>query len=88
MSEVSAKRRAGTMDPIALMDMEEPEYPAPQQELIVFTNTGNTYYFANVTDLKPTTNGFKFKYTGVASGKVRTATFDNTATSGYTLSDM
>ena len=58
------------------------------KELVVFTNTGNNYYFENVENLKPTTNGFKFDYTGMATGKKRTATFDNTSTAGYTLADM
>ena len=37
-------------------------------EIIVFTNTGKTYNFKNVTNLIPTTQGFEFDYTGVATG--------------------
>ncbi|WP_125606740.1 hypothetical protein [Lapidilactobacillus bayanensis] len=54
-------------------------------ELIVFTNNGQTYYFNNVEDFKPTTTGFSFSYVGKATGVKRSATFNNTSTSGYAL---
>lgn len=54
-------------------------------ELIVFTNNGQTYYFNEVTDFRPTTTGFSFTYTGKATGVTRKAVFNNTSTSGYAL---
>lgn len=54
-------------------------------ELIVFTNNGQTYYFNNVQDFKPTTTGFSFTYEGKATGVTRQATFNNTSTAGYAL---
>lgn len=56
-------------------------------ELIVFTNNGQTYFFKNVTDFKPTTTGFSFSYTGVATGVTRKAMFNNTCTAGYALAE-
>ncbi|MFD1466480.1 hypothetical protein ACFQ4L_10445 [Lapidilactobacillus mulanensis] len=54
-------------------------------ELIVFTNNGQTYYFNNVEDFKPTTTGFSFSYVGKATGVKRSAMFNNTSTVGYAL---
>ena len=54
-------------------------------ELIVFTNTGQTYHFNGVVDFYPTTTGFKFTYTGVATGVTRQAVFNNTSVAGYAL---
>ncbi|QHJ80914.1 MAG: hypothetical protein [Caudoviricetes sp.] len=51
--------------------------------LIVFTNNGQTYTFHQVTNFLPTTTGFKFDYTGVATGVTRTAVFNNTSVAGY-----
>lgn len=56
------------------------------QECIVFTNSGHTYHFKNVTDFVPTTTGFSFTYTGVATGVIREAVFDYTSVAGYALS--
>ncbi|MEG0239497.1 MAG: hypothetical protein RR643_05035 [Anaerorhabdus sp.] len=61
------------------------ELVEPGKELIVFSNNGQTYVFQNVTGFKPTTTGFSFSYTGVATGITRKATFNNTSTSGYAL---
>lgn len=55
-------------------------------ELIVYTNTGKTYLFTNVEDFEPTTQGFKFKYKGIATGKTRQAEFNYTSVAGYTTS--
>jgi len=57
-------------------------------ELIVFTNNGQTYYFNNVTDFRPTTTGFSFNYTGKATGVKRSAVFNNTSTAGYALAPI
>ena len=54
-------------------------------ELIVFTNNGQTYFFSDVTDFKPTTTGFSFSYTGKATGITRKAVSNNTCTSGYAI---
>ena len=56
-------------------------------ELIVFTNNGQTYHFYEVTDFKPTTTGFSFAYTLIATGVTRKATFNNTSTAGYALAE-
>lgn len=56
------------------------------QECIVFTNSGHTYHFKNVTDFVPTTTGFSFTYTGVATGVTRKANFEYTSVAGYALS--
>lgn len=58
------------------------------KELIVFTNNGQTYHFKNVANFRPTTTGFSFGYTGMATGVTRQATFNNTSTAGYALADM
>lgn len=55
------------------------------QECIVFTNSGQTYHFKNVTDFAPTTTGFSFTYMGVATGVTRKAVFDYTSVVGYAL---
>ena len=54
-------------------------------ELIVYTNNGQTYFFKNVTNFKPTTTGISFTYTGIATGVTRDAQFNNTSTAGYAL---
>ena len=54
-------------------------------ELIVFTNMGRTYLFKNIENFEPTTQGFKFEYTGVATGETRKAEFNNTSVAGYAL---
>ena len=54
-------------------------------ELIVFTNNGQTYHFNGVGDFYPTTTGFKFTYTGVATGVTRHAVFNYTSVAGYAL---
>lgn len=57
-------------------------------EIIVFTNTGITYSFSGVTDFVPTTQGFKFNYTGKATGVTRKAEFNYKSVSGYALNDI
>lgn len=54
-------------------------------EIIVFTNSGNTYSFKNVENLTPTTHGFEFDYTGVATGVKRKCGFNYTSVAGYAL---
>ncbi len=54
-------------------------------ELIVFTNNGQTYFFDNVKNFRPTTTGFSLSYTGKATGVTREAVFNNTSTAGYAL---
>lgn len=54
-------------------------------ELIVFTNNGQTYFFNNVSDFKPTTTGFSFNYVGKATAVKRSSMFNNTSTAGYAL---
>ena len=54
-------------------------------EIIVFTNTGKTYNFKNVTNLIPTTQGFEFDYTGVATGVTRHTVFNYTSVAGYAI---
>lgn len=54
-------------------------------EIIVFTNTGKTYSFKNVDHLIPTTQGFQFEYTGVATGVTRRAEFNYTSVAGYAI---
>ncbi|MCK8606157.1 hypothetical protein LNP18_08580 [Leuconostoc citreum] len=57
------------------------------KELIVFTNHGQTYHFNNVTNFRPTTTGFSFKYHGKATGVDRDAMFNNTSAAGYAIAD-
>lgn len=57
------------------------------QELIVFTNNGQTYFFSGVQNFRPTTTGFSFTYTGKASGVTRKAVFNNTSAAGFALAD-
>lgn len=57
-------------------------------EVIVFTIMGITYHFKNVSEFTPTTNGFKFKYTGIATGVTRTIEFNNLSTVGYSINEM
>ena len=59
-----------------------------KMELIVFTNNGQTYHFNGVTDFKPTTTGFSFKYFGKATQVERFAVFNNTSTAGYALREV
>ena len=54
-------------------------------EIIVFTNTGRTYNFKNVTNLIPTTQGFEFDYTGIATGVTRHTVFNYTSVAGYAI---
>ena len=54
-------------------------------EIIVFTNTGKTYNFKNVTNLIPTTQGFEFDYTGIATGVTRHTVFNYTSVAGYAI---
>ena len=56
-------------------------------ELTVFTNNGQSLFFKNVSEFKYTSTGFSFKYVGVSTGVARTATFNNTSTAGYALTD-
>lgn len=53
--------------------------------LIIYTNTGNTYFFGNVTGFTKTATGFEFDYTGKASGKVSRAVFNSVSTAGYAM---
>ena len=55
-------------------------------EIIVFTSSGKTYNFKNIENLTPTTQGFEFDYTGVATGVKRHASFNYTSVAGYALS--
>lgn len=59
-----------------------------EKELIVYTVSGNTYVFKHVTNVLPTTTGFSFSYTGVATGITRQANFDYKSTAGYSVTDM
>ena len=54
-------------------------------EIIVFTISGKTYNFKNVENLTPTTQGFEFDYTGMATGVKRHASFNYTSVAGYAL---
>lgn len=56
------------------------------KEIIVFTISGKTYNFKNVTNFLPTTQGFKFDYTGIATGITRTCDFNYCSVAGYALS--
>lgn len=53
--------------------------------IIVYTNTGQTYLFQEIEDFSVTTTGFKFSYLGKATGIRSTAVFNNTSTSGYAM---
>lgn len=53
------------------------------REIVVFTNTGQTYFFSGVTGFKVTKTGFCFDYKGKLTGIERHAVFNNTSTSGY-----
>ena len=57
--------------------------PKMSKELIVFTNNGKTFSFSGVENFQHTTQGFKFDYQGISSGKKRTAEFNYTSVSGY-----
>lgn len=54
-------------------------------EIIVFTISGKTYNFKNVENLTPTTQGFEFDYTGMATGVKRHAAFNYTSVAGYAI---
>lgn len=56
-----------------------------QLEIIVFTSSGKTYNFKNVENLTPTTQGFEFDYTGMATGVQRHASFNYTSVAGYAI---
>ena len=58
-----------------------------EQELIVFTNNGQTYIFHNISNFRPTTTGFSFTYMGKATGVAREAMFNNTSTAGYAIAN-
>jgi len=57
------------------------------KEIVVFTNMGRTYSFKNVRNFIHTTQGFRFDYTGVATGVTRTIEFNNTCTAGYAFNN-
>lgn len=65
--------------------LDATEQEDDSQELIVFTNNGQTYLFSNVTKFTTTTTGFKFTYEGKMTGATREATFNNTSVSGFAL---
>lgn len=54
--------------------------------IIVFATSGKTFEFGQVTNFLPTTQGFKFNYTGLATGVTRRAEFNYTSVAGYALS--
>ncbi|WP_200773562.1 hypothetical protein [Gemella massiliensis] len=54
-------------------------------ELIIFTNNGNTYIFTGVENLKQTTKGFSFEYTGQTTGVKRLAEFNYTSVAGFAI---
>ena len=56
-------------------------------ELLIFTTNGHVFKFSNVTNLMPSSQGFTFEYSGVATGKTRKATFNHASVSGYALAD-
>lgn len=58
-----------------------------KQELIVFTNNGQTFLFKGVMNFTNTTTGFKFDYHGVMTNQDRHAVFNNTSVAGYALKD-
>lgn len=51
--------------------------------LIVYTNTGNTYFFKSVKNFTKIATGFEFDYEGAASGKISHAVFNNVSTAGF-----
>lgn len=51
--------------------------------LIVYTNTGNTYFFKCVKNFIKIATGFEFDYEGVASGQISHAVFNNVSTAGF-----
>lgn len=59
-----------------------------KQELIVFTNNGQTYHFKDVEEFHPTTTGFSFTYFGRTTQKTQKAVFNNTGVAGYAIADM
>lgn len=59
-----------------------------KQELIVFTNNGQTYHFKDIKEFSPTTTGFSFTYFGMATNKTRKAVFNNTSVAGFAIADM
>lgn len=56
-------------------------------ELLIFTSNGKVFKFSNVTNLMPSSQGFTFEYSGVATGKTRKATFNHASVAGYALAD-
>ena len=58
------------------------------QELIVFTNNGQTFHFKDIKEFRPTTTGFEFTYFGMATHKTRKAVFNNTSVAGFAVADM
>ncbi len=57
------------------------------KELLIYTANGKVFKFDNVTNLMPSSQGFTFEYTGVATGKTRKATFNHISVAGYALLD-
>ena len=55
-------------------------------EVIVFTHSGHTYKFQNVTNFEYKTLGFAFDYTGVSTGLKRHTEFFTSAVAGYAIS--
>ena len=56
-------------------------------EIIVFTSNGCNFIFKNCENFEYTTQGFRFTYTGVSTGKTRKIEFNWTSTSGYAICD-
>lgn len=52
-------------------------------ELIIFTNVGKTFTFSNISNFHHTTQGFKFDYVGLSTGKEHTAEFNYASVAGY-----
>ncbi|MFA6719296.1 MAG: hypothetical protein WCS15_09450 [Prevotella sp.] len=57
------------------------------QELVVFTNNGQTFVFHGVKNFTNTTTGFKFDYVGKMTSVSRRAVFNNTSVAGYALAE-
>ena len=79
---------SGSNNVIDLDENESDSKVAPDRELIVFTNNGQTYHFENVTNFRPTTTGFSFTYHGKATGIDRDAVFNNTSVAGWAFADQ
>lgn len=55
-------------------------------EVLVFTNEGKTFMFKNVSEFRPTTQGFEFIYVGEATKETRKVNFNYTSVAGYAKS--